>query len=256
MRGRGSLLTTLRPAWPTVNRWRVSTSGQVLPLAVILLILTVPLLLGVLGASAAYLARDKAQAAADAAALAAADQAIPWESLTVGSHPYICQTEGGGLLRCSDGPTSWLNLLHTSEPLLFASGSSGLPGWAELAGCQAVGSDPADRLGSSTPMTVCEGWRLLAGGFGAAYGFGFPAGTHPRAAAAAYLQQNTEGLQAGGASVKLVAFQADDYTGQVEISVQVTEPNNPLAALAARPTVVSVEAGARRSVYLPVAAGP
>ena len=232
-----------------------SESGQVLPWTVIMLVAALPLMFGVMGAGAAYLAKAQAQMAADAAALAAADQAQLWESLVVSWHQYGCTKEGRGTWTCGDGPSGRSSLGRMYAPALFATEATGLPGWAAAAGCQAVGADPPGTPPVPNPLTVCSAWQLQPGGFGVGYGLGFASGSDPAAAARAYLQANTANLRADGVGVEVVALQADDTTGQVDLAVRVTEPGNPLRLLSGQETTITIESGSQRRIPPPPASG-
>lgn len=223
-------------------------AGQILPWALIMLLALLPLVFGILGAAAAYLVKDQAQTAADAAALAAAEQARLWEALTVSWHTFGCSRDAVGDWTCRDGPAADTNLGRHYAAALFAPGAGGLPGWAAAAGCQRVGPDPAARPPAPNPTTVCDGWRLQPGGLGAGYGLGFPAGSDPQGAAAAYLQRNAGGLAAAGLTVRVLGLQVDARTGEVDLTVRVTEPGDPLRLLTGHTTTVTVQAGARRRI--------
>jgi hypothetical protein len=230
-------------------------SGQILPWAIIMLLVLLPVAFGVMGASAAYLVKDQAQMAADAAAIAAADESAVWESLTVYWHAYGCVPGQGGGWACSDGRTGITNLPPTYAATLFAVDPQGIPGWAAGAGCQAVGEDPLGTPYSFNTVTVCDHWALRPGGLGVGYGVGFPPTADPRAAAEAFLVRNSVSLRDHGVRVKLTQFRTDATTGEVDLVVQAVEPVNPLGLLQGRQTSITVEAGSRRRVVAPPQSG-
>ncbi len=234
-----------------------TASGQVLPWTVILIVAMLPLALGAMGASAAYVAKDEVQSAADAAALAAVGEEMLWESLAVTWHAFSCRPQAPSSALphpvCGDGPSETSNLARTFAAALFARTAGGLPGWAHAAGCDAVGGDPTPV--PSGPIAVCDGWRLQPGGIGVSYGLAFPPGTDPKSVAIAYLQANTADLRAHGVAIAPVDLRTDATTGQVDLSVRLTEPGNPLALLAGRPLTLVIQAGARRRVPAPPASG-
>jgi hypothetical protein len=231
-----------------------SESGQVLAWGVVTLLAAIPLVFGVMGATLAYLMQAQVQAAADAAALAAAGEAALWESLTVSWHEYGCLPAQNGWV-CRDGPRGTTNLGREYASQLFATNPDGLPGWAERAGCQAVGGDPSEVPPLPNPVTVCDAWQRQPGGFGLSYGLGFPPGSDPQGVANDHLRANTADLRAHGVGVAMVELRADDNTGEVDVAVQAIEPGNPLGVLLGRPVRATVEAGARRRVPVPAASG-
>jgi hypothetical protein len=185
------------------------------------------------------LARAQLQAAADAAALAAAREAVPVVELTVRSHVRECRWverwTGYGSDRRLERVLECVSRDARSETVrgpatdLLTRGN-----WWRAAGCDAL-SDPSGREGQ---WKVCESWRQA----GIAEWTFAPVGSAPRAAAADFLQRNLAPL---AANWELTGFSVEEGTGTVRLSVRATLRYSPLAVVTARPTTIAVEAWAK-----------
>ena len=208
-----------------------SESGQVLPLAVVMVLLFSLLVFGSMGAAVAEGIHAKLQAAADSAALAATDQAVLWEQLSVQRHLFACFATKRGW-DCRDsfaGPAA----VRDSAAQLFPDG------WVTDAGCQYAGDGQAGVPPRPDPSVVCDSWQLQQAGFE------YPAGSDPQGAAQRYFASNTARLDAHGVPAGLTSVKVNRRTGAVQVAAQAAETGNPLGVLLHGQVQVQVRADVR-----------
>lgn len=220
--------------------------GQALVLAAFFLALVgAAFALGALGVGAAYRGRSQVQAAADAAALAVAKQAIPVYEFAIRTHIRECRwvtvrvptgevdKDGRPIYRdeerlsCTDRDQKE----ERAEGPLTSMIARG--GWVRAVGC-----DVTYDIEREGVWKVCDGQQPVRQ-TGWAYP---PEDVAPRPTAEAVLAANLRDL---AASWRLVDIQAQDGTGTVTLRVQATLRENPLAGVVGRPVTLTVDAWAR-----------
>ena len=212
-----------------VRRLLLSERGQMMPLALFLLLAFMLFVFGVVGVSAGFGDRTQIAGAVDAGVRAAAAEAEPYVRLAVTLHPVSCISNAQPQPTCTDGPAQTADVAGFWEDLF--GGGSGLPGWAGRAGCDAVGQDT-----ENDGDLVCTDWRLSA------WGWQYPPGSDPAGTAVWWLQRNTSKMTASGkTTVQVLDVSAsDDGTGRVFMRGRVTEPWNPLSVVLGHPVTVTV----------------
>jgi|GEM_PF-5222873 len=214
-----------------MRRFRRDQGGQMIPLTLILLLVFVIFAMGLLGIGIGVWTRARVQLAADAGTLAGAQWAQPYATLNVTTATETCTWHENSLQQwweqCSGYTTNTVSVQGFWSDLM--SGGS-LPGWAAQAGCAFVGTP------QNTSGTGCVSWHL------ATWGWYFPSGSDPTAAAVSWAEANLARLTANGdtpVSVLSVSA-AQDGTGTVSMELRATESWNPLSAVLGHPMTVTV----------------
>ncbi len=214
--------------------------GQAMPLALFLLLAFLLLVFGVMGVEVGIWTRIQLQGAADAGTRAGAAEAEPYAHLAVTLHEVSCTRSGVGQQPdCGDTAPRTADVAGFWGDLF----GSGLPRWAVKAGCTAVGQNTRN-----DGDLICTGWRLSS------WGWQFPPGTDPTAAAVSWLDRDTAKMTASGKTAVQVlgVSAASDGTGNVWLRVRATEPWNPLSLVIAQPVTVTVTSQARPELSAPL----
>lgn len=230
-----------------IRRMMRDDSGQSLVLAALFLALVaLVLLLGGLGMASAYRSRAHIQSAADAAALAAAREAVPLVTASIQVHDRACREEVRWRREMRPGPDGELVEVEVpytvieckNQPTRVVNAKDILPafingGWIAAAGCNATRD--LIQLGS---WTVCETWWVASHD-----GWAYPPGlSSPRRAAEVTLASNLAGL---AAEWEITRFEAIDGSGIIRLGVRATLVDNPLSSIARRPVVLNIAAWSR-----------